>query len=427
MKYCTHCSREYPDSSAFCTQCGLPLTEGPAAPAVETAAAAEPAVSAVEMIAAAEPAAEETPAIVEAAPAAIEIRVPVPEEPAAPAAVAVAEAPPVFTPQEAPAPQEKLRRGGEKISVIRKIGAFFLCILLFLFLLIPAMIYQVRDASTEAWLSNYLDKVSLSDQIDLDDFSYAIEEWLQDLDPELEGVELDMRDARSEIDRFIENADIKAFTAEKLAAYLSDIYSGASGAALTEDDVYDLLDENSSLINEQLAEMVDELFGSDSGISVRISDNEREELAERIFGELKDSDAYTYLRTKTLREEAPVVYYALSFGFSYIAAGVSLVLAVAIFFFLLKTLKGALRAANRSGIVLIVLGGLLSLLALVPKMDFLSDAWLGLFNDIDALALFAEDFLYTHLLVDLGILGAGVLLTVATGLALLIRKKRAAR
>ena len=421
MKYCAHCSREYPDSSTFCTQCGLPLTEGPAAPAVETAAAV-PVVEA----AAAEPAVEEAPTIVEAAPASIEIRIPVPEEPAtpAPAAVAVAEAPPappVFT------PQEKIRRGGEKISVIRKIGAFFLCVLLFLFLLIPAMIYQVRDASTEAWLSNYLDKVSLSDQIDLDDFGYVIEEWLQDLDPELEDVELDLRDAGSEIDRFIKNADIKAFAAEKLAAYLDAIYSGVSGAVLTEDDVYDLLDENNALINEQLTEMVDELFGSGSGISVRISDSEREDLAERIFSELKDSDAYTYLRTKTLREEAPVVYYALSFGFSYIAAGVSLVLAVAVFFFLLKTLKSALRAANRSGIVLIVLGGLLSLLALVPKMDFLSDAWLSLFSDIDALALFAGDFLYTHLLVDLGILGAGVLLTAVTGLALLIRKKRAAQ
>lgn len=451
MKHCTQCSREYPGDPKFCTQCGLPLADGPAEPAAASEAPVEPAVEAVaEAEASADSAAEAdtaaespaepvsgevpavveaAPAVVEAAPAVIEVILPASGESAAPA-VAVAEAPPaspVSAPQEPPAPQEKIRRGGEKISAIRKIGAFFLCIPLFLFLLIPAVIYQVRDTSTEAWLSNYLDKVSLSDQIDLDEIGYAIEEWLQELDPELEDVELDLREAGSEIDRFIRNAKIREFAARRLAAYLNDIYSGASSAVLTEDDISGLMDDNSALINDQLSEMVDELFGADSGISIRLTRAERADLAERIFGELEDSGAYAYLHTNTLREELPALYYTLRFGLSYIAAGLSLILAAAIFFCLAKTLKSALRAANRAGIVLIVLGGLLTLLALVPKMELLSEPWLRLFNDADILALFAGDFLYTHLIVDLGILGAGVLLTVATGLALMIRKKRAAQ
>lgn len=456
MKHCTQCSREYPGDPKFCTQCGLPLADGPAEPAAASEAPVEPAVEAVAEAEAsadsaaeadtaaespAEPVSGEVPAVVEAAPAVIEVILPASGESAAPA-VAVAEAPPappvsapqeppapqdVSATQEPPAPQEKIRRGGEKISAIRKIGAFFLCIPLFLFLLIPAVIYQVRDTSTEAWLSNYLDKVSLSDQIDLDEIGYAIEEWLQELDPELEDVELDLREAGSEIDRFIRNAKIREFAARQLAAYLNDIYSGASSAVLTEDDISGLMDDNSALINDQLSEMVDELFGADSGISIRLTRAERADLAERIFGELEDSGAYAYLHTNTLREELPALYYTLRFGLSYIAAGLSLILAAAIFFCLAKTLKSALRAANRAGIVLIVLGGLLTLLALVPKMEFLSEPWLRLFNDADILALFAGDFLYTHLIVDLGILGAGVLLTAATGLALMIRKKRAAQ
>lgn len=418
MKHCTHCFREYMGDPKFCTQCGFPLAEGPAESAAAAEALAEPVAEAAAVPEApAESAAEETPAIVEAAPAAIEVRLPASEEPAA---VAVAETPPVL------APQESIRRGEEKISVIRKIGAFFLCIPLFLFLLIPAVIYQVHNASTEVWLSNFLDKVSLSDQIDLNEIGYAIEEWLQELDPGLENVELDLRDAKSEINRFIKSAKIKEFAAQQLAAYFDDIYSGAAGAVLTEADISDLMDDNSALINDQLSEMVDDLFGSGSGISIRLTGAERDDLAERIFSRLKDSDAYTYLRTTTLRENVPVIYYILRFGLSYIAAGVSLVLAIALFFCLVKTLKSALRAVNRTGIVLIVLGGLLSLLALIPKMDFLSEVWLRLFNDADTLALFAEDFLYTHLIVDLGILGAGVLLTAASCLALLIRKNRAA-
>lgn len=444
MKYCAQCSREYPDSAKFCTRCGLPLTEGPTEPEAESAAAESPAEPAAEAAAksdfpepadAAPPmsgaspasdAKEDSSAIVEAAPAAIEINIPVPEAPAAQPAVAVAEAPPappVSTPQEPPAPREEIRRGGDKIGAGRKIGAFFLCIPLFLFLLIPAMIYEVRDASTEVWIANYLEKVPVSDQIDLDVIGYAVEDWLQGLDPELEDVELDINDAASEVNSFIKNANVKGFAAQQLSSYLDALYSGASGAALREEDISELLSDHSDVIDEQLSDMVEELFGHDSGVEVRLTRSDRNNLTEQIVRQLEDAGVYSYLDTGTLREETPVLYYALRFGLSYISAGVSLLLAAAIFICLSKTLKSFLRGANRAGIVLIVLGGLLALLALFPKL--LYDPWLQIFNDSDALALFAEEFFFTHILADLIILGAGILLTAATGLTLMIRKKRA--
>lgn len=451
MKYCSQCAREYPDSALFCTQCGIRLAERPA-PAAE-AAPAEDSAPVAETVPAEDSPAEAAadtimpddfaePTIVDASPAAIEINIAVPETPAAPtpAAVAVAKEPapspvvppqetftpvppPVVPPQEAPEPQEENRRDGNNIGFFRKAGAFFLCIPLFLFLLIPTMIYQVRDASTEAWISNYLEKVSTSDWIGFEGIGDAIEDWLQGLAPELKNLEYDPSNEVSEIDRLIDSADIKGFAAGRLASYLADLYSGASGTAFEADDISGLMEENSELINDQLTEMVEELFGSRSGVDIKLTRGNRNSLAKQLIGLMEDTGVYDYLDTDTVKEETPVVYYGLRYGLSYIAGGVFLVLAILIFICLVKTLKSGLRATNRAGIVLIILGGALTLLALFPKL--FGDLWLQLFDELHILALFAEEFFYTHILVDLGILGVGVLLTVATGVALSIRKKRA--
>ena len=438
MKHCPQCSREYPDKAKFCNQCGRPLAEGPLEPAVE-----KPSAPAAETIAPAEQIS--APTIVAAVPAAIEIPISVPDNPVAPpAAVAVAEeppaspaptppeapaytspAPPVSAPPEAPAPQMENRRGGEKIGALRKVGAVFLCILLFLFLLIPMAAYQVRDASTKGWISSFLENVSMSDLGNVEGVEETIGEWLRGLDPELEDVELDLEEGSADIERFMDRVYVREFIAQQLASYTDDLYSGASGTAFLPEDVSELLAENSEAINKQLSEMVDDLFGPRSEIEIRLSRADRNDLAKRLIGLLEDSGVDGYLDTDTLKAETPVVYYGLRFGFSYITAGVSLILAAAIFICLLKTLKNGLRAANRAGIVLIVLGGLLTPLALFPKL--FADLWLQLFQEVRVLAVFAEEFFYTHILADLIVLAVGILLTVGTGLALNMRKKRAAQ
>lgn len=422
MKHCPQCSREYPDSAKFCTRCGHPLAEGPVESAAETIAAeAVPAPAAETAVTA-----EEPPAVVAAVPVAIEIPISVPDPPIAP--VAVAEEPPeapAFTPQETPAPPEEKRRGGEKIGVLRKIGAVFLCILLFIFLLIPMAAYQVRDASTKGWISNFLENVAMSDLGAVDGIEDAVGDWLRELDSELEDVELDLSDGTSDIERFIDRVYVKDFLARKLASYFDALYSGDSGTAFVSEDISELMAENSEVINEQLSDMVDDLFGSRSDIKIRLTRADRNDLAKRLIGLLEDAGVDDYLDTDSLKAETPVVYYGLRFGFSYITAGISLILAAAIIICLYKTLKSGLRAANRTGIVLIVLGGLLTPLALFPKL--FADLWLQLFQGERILAIFAGEFFYTHILADLIVLAVGILLTVATGLALNIRKKRSAQ
>lgn len=449
MKYCSQCAREYPDESFFCMQCGFPLTARPA-PAVEEPAAEEEPAPATEEITAGEkpaPAVEEPPAILTAVPASIDVHIPASEKPAAPAAVAekspapspvftppeplagtevlTPAPPPVIPPLEAPAPPEQTEkiRGGDNIGFFRKLGAFFLCIPLFLFLLIPTVIYQARDASTKDWISNYLEKVSASDWIGLDGVREAVEDWLRGLSPELKNLRYDPSDETEEIDRLIDEANVKEFAAEHLASYLADLFSGASGTAFEAEDISDLMAENSEIFDEQLNDMVDELYGSRSGLNIRLTRGNRNSLAKQVISLMEDAGVYDYLDTDTIKNTLPAVYYGLRYGLSYIAGGLCLVLAILIFICLVKTLKSGLRATSRAGIVLMILGGALTLLALFPKL--FGDVWLRLFNDLHILALFAEDFFYTHILVDLAILGAGVLLTAAAGLALSIRKKRA--
>ena len=422
MKHCPQCSREYPDSSNFCTNCGHSLADGPTEPATAGEESPAPAAETSARKETPETAAETDAAVIAAVPAVIEIPISIPERSAT--AIAVAEelpAPPVSPPRE----REKIRRGEEKLGVLRKLGAVFLCPLLFLFLLIPMAAYQVRDASAKTWISAFLEKVSISDLGNLEEIGEAVGDWLRELDPGLEDVELDLSEGRAEIDGFINRVFVREFIARQLASYFGNLYSGASGTAFEAGDISELIAENSETINDQLSEMVEELFGPGSELEIRLTRADRNALAKRLIGLLEDAGVDGYLDTDTMKAETPVVYYALRFGFSYFTAGLSLVLAAAVIICLCKTLKSSLRAANRAGIVLIVLGGLLTPLALFPKL--FADLWLQLFQEVQILALFAEEFFFTHILADLIVLAAGILLTVGTGLALKMRKKTAAQ
>lgn len=397
MKICPNCGEKHPDLFAFCSSCGsklAPLEADEPVPGEVDAPAAEetapPAGEAVfppeEPIPAAQPA-EETE-----------------EEPEPEIGLPEPETPPV--PPPPPVKPDKPKKEKPPVHVGRRILAVLLCILLFFFLLAPALGFELRRSSTEEGLRAVLEDVRLAKLpvapyfTDVDDAELTLSEMLsEDLGA------LGLKIGESSAAKILNSSALKGFLAGQAAPVLADVYRGRTRHEF----------EAEALKTELLA-----------GQTARVLEKERIALtgaeADQVVALLARYGLKDGLSRDTLLDAAPGLVRAMHFGLSYVLLGALLVLALGLMLLIFKLNRWRfdLSLGDIGGTAAAV-GGVLTLVTLLVQL--LPGLWEKLCGDPLAAAL-SRELLAGNVLIDLAVLAAGVLLAV---LGRMLRGKKKAK
>lgn len=379
MKQCPQCGERYSDEHKFCSACGSPLAE------VREEAPV--------------PAPEEAPAA--------------PETPEAPAeTVDTAEAEEISPVEEpaaetpaGPEAEEKPKREKPQVGVGRRILAVLLCILLFFFLLSPALGYAARRATTKEGFQAILEDVNVAALKaapffdDVDDVELTLSELLSE---DLGAIGLKI--GESSVAKILNSSALKDYLAAQLAAVCADICRGRTSY---EFDPQTLRDE---LMSGQTARVLEKE-------KVSLSATEAAEVV-RLLTDYGVGDA---LSRDTVKSELPALNRAMNLCLSYIVIIALLVLALGLIVLIIKTNRGrvGLSLGDIGGTATAV-GAVLTLTALFARL--LPRAWRGICGGSELMADFSAGALFYNIRISLIVLGAGVVLAV---IGRLLRGKKA--
>ena len=377
MKICPNCGNRYGDDHKFCSACGgllEPLTEQPAA--LET---------------------PETPAT---APETV------PEAPVEESVKAeTIESPAEETPVEPSEPEEKKKpRDKKKVGAGRRILAVLLSILLFVFLLTPALGYAVRRATTETGLQAVLENIKLSD--------LRVDPFFDDVDEELTMSELLSEDlagtglkiGESSVAKILNSSAMKSWLASQASQVFADVYAGRTRYEFDQE------------------ELVTELL---EGKTSRVLQKEKVELsrseAEGVAQLLTNYGLGDFLSRDSIKDDMPALNRAMNIGLSYAVIIGLLVLALAMIVLIFMVNRGTvgLSFGDIGGTALAV-GLVLTLVSLFAKV--FSKAWTSICGGSEAIAAVSAGVLFYNLRISLIMLGAGLVFTI---LGRLLRGRKA--
>lgn len=374
MKKCPNCGMSFEDTQKFCGNCGTPLSAAPAEPVKEAPAPEKPA----------EP---ETPVV--------------PEEPVTPEEtieaepVPEAEAPAAPEKPEKPEKEAKKPREKKKVGAGRRILAVLLCILLFVFLLTPALGYAVRRATTEQGLTEVLDDVDLADVKvapyfdDVDDEELSLTEMLSE---DLNGIGLKF--GESSVTKILNSNALKAYLAEQLAGVFSDVYRGRTSYEFDPQTLKDeLLEGKTSRVLERE--------------KIALTDEE----ADKVVKLLSDYGLGDTLSRDTVKDEAPEILRAMNLGLSYVTIIGLLVLAAGCWLLIFKVNRWnmGLSFGDIGGTALAV-GLVLTLGAGLAKI--LPGLWTKICGGQELVAAAGGGVLAHNIIISLIVLGSGLVLAI---------------
>ncbi len=327
--FCTICGGKVDKETGVCPGCGHKFghTASTATAAVKPETPATPAAETKDdHVQNSEPAPQ---AISEPAPQ------PVPQPAPRPAPVspqpAVKAAPPKAAPKpEKPKRQKKHRVGSVVITIV-------LCIFLFISTFAGIMLYSARSMATdEEKIEMLMDTVTVSEFLDLmgDAYKQAFYDALRDFVKEKTGATLTPR----KLDELAERSTIKGEISKQLAVYVSDIVEDESKFNLNRKSITNLLKKNRSAVEKVLeAEVSDEVL-------------------ETIAKWLVDDAVMDTISPRAIKENQPLIYYAIHIGLSWLGIIVFLLL-MALFVFLLFC-NSPSQAGISSGLVFTIVGGI---------------------------------------------------------------------
>ena len=371
MKKCPGCGSIYEDTQKFCSECGSPLVEVteevPAVPAEpekveEPAAPAEP----VEVIEPVEPEKLEAPDE--------------PEEPKKP------EKP--EKPKKEKKPREK-----KKVGAGRRVLAVLLCLLLFLFLLTPALGFMVRRATTEEGLKAVMEDVDLAD-MQAAPFFDDVEEEISFSEMISEDLGRDgLKIGESSVGKILNSSALKSFLASQAAQVFADVYAGRTRFEFDPDDLRTELTEGKTsrvLEKEKL-------------------DFDSEEI-DKIVNLLQRYGLGDFLSRDTLKDEYPVPVSVMNICLSWIMIIGLLVLAVLLIVLIFMANRGSIGLSlGDIGGTTIAVGALLTLASLFARL--ISGVWQKICGN-ELLAAGSAGVLFYSIRISLIVLGAGVVLAV---------------
>lgn len=376
MKICPKCGMSSEDEKKFCANCGSPLTEVPAAPAEEPVPEA--------------PAAPVTPVTPEET---IEAEsVPAAEEKAAPAGP---EEKPEKKPKEKPEKEPKKPREKKKVGAGRRILAVLLCILLFVFLLTPALGYAVRRATTEEGLAAVMDDLDISEIKvapyfdDVDDEELKLTEMLTE---DLNGIGLKF--GESSVTKVLNSNALKLYLAEQLSQVFRDVYRGKTS-----------FEFDPERLRSELLE------GKTSRVLEREKMTLTEEEADKVVKLLEDYGLGDTLSRDTIKDEAPEALRAMNLGLSYVTIIGLLVLAAGCWLLICKVNRWNMGlsfgdiggTALAVGLVLTLGAGLAGIL---PRL------WQKICGGQELIAAAGGGVLIHNIVISLIVLGAGLVLAI---------------
>lgn len=380
MKLCPKCKARYEDNIRFCSDCGTLLID---AEPEETAAAETPA-------------APETPAPETAAP----VEEAKPLTAPAPAAEPEKESEPPVHPAEekkteaAPEKKEKPAREVKTVGTGRRILSVLLCVLLFVFLLAPALGFYVRRSTREDGMQAVLESIDVG-SLRVDAYFDDVTEkttlaGLLSQDLAKQNIEI----SEKSMNKVIRNSTLKYFFAGELADLFEDLYSGRG-------DYEFELDKLANALTDTKTTRVLEKEG------YTLSDKQAQELAEW-------ADGYKLTETLNLdyiKDEAPQVYNAVHYGLHYVTLGALLAVALLLIILIFRANRGRFGLSlGDIGTTLIVLGALLTLSGLLGRL--LPELWTLICAGETLVGAATGAILFHNILISLIVLGAGIVLAV---------------
>lgn len=338
--FCQNCGSENTATSRFCMICGSALSVAPTvAPVPETEPEKEP-----EIVESVPETVEEIPVVTdEEVPAVHETIFETPIIPAKPDYESEPAVEPVPEPkkqkkekvnidQQKAMPKKKSRHIGAKIF------AALFAIILFATGFIPTILYPVHEM---------LDEDNLRSAVEKADIYKIVEDLLggEDVgDFIIDNVHAKMKDklnpSEKQVKKLLQNEDIKAFVADKLVDFATDLKEDNGDGEITSRDIYEFIRDNRDAIS--------------TAVGYTLRDAELGLIEEQL-----DKDGMENFSLDSVREKSPEIFEYVSFALSdvglYCSFGVVVFFALIIFLICLKCVPVALKTV---GIVFFVNGGI---------------------------------------------------------------------
>ena len=396
MKKCHVCGRSWPDNANFCSSCGTWLIEGfqppPRAATKETGAAKAPKDK-----------------LEEGGLTTMEgVNLNQTQENAA------GTGKPAGSEEEKPKKQKVWKRtktGEIRMGFFRWLFLMILSILLCVVLLLPAVVYIVRDNSSQAALEETLgfvkvSSIKASDIVIGGSASQRFTDWLSDALYRSFGGRVDV--SGRELQSVIEKSSFRPFVAGKLAQLCTDIYSFQVGAGATKAEFAAKLKENAGVFQSEL--------------NLTLTD----ELCEQLAAWFESAGFFEITSSRALNNEAPVVYFALHYALDWYAMIVYGVLALLLIIWMTAVGKSFLRTVKCFSVIAILIGLALCLGGLAAM--YVPEVWELAFMGNYLLSALVGGVLYAHLLIPSScILGGGILLRLLVALIRSVKISRRVR
>lgn len=311
-------------------------------------------------------------------------------------ALAAAKAP-AEEPRTEPGKQPRERK---KVGAGRRILAVLLCLLLFAFLLAPALGFAVRRATEEEGLRTVLDGIDFA--------GLRVDPFFDDVDEELTLGELLSEDLHLDAEplaKVLNSSSVKNYLARQIAQIFDDIYAGRTRYALSASELVEEMTEGK--IGKTLKK---------EGMALSAAE------AAEVSRMLDQYGADDFFSRDMLADEAPEALRMIrtAFGYPTLIGLLAAALLLIVLLFAVNRGRADLSFGDIGGTA-IAAGLLLTLLALFPRL--LPNQWLALCADNDLAAAAGGGAAGYNLIPSLIVLGAGLLLAV---LGRLLRPRRRA-
>ena len=418
VRFCHNCGAKLKENTKFCGICGTPVLQFPEPEPEAAAPVFQPEPKAPET-AIPEPTPvvpEPTPVMTEPEPAAVEPEPPViaaePEPvpvvfepvPVAPEPVPVmpepepVPSPVTYAPPEQPeVPVQKKKNRYPARGAGRTILAVLLCILIFIWSFAALGVYDMRrtlsgdalkDSVQDAFESVDILEIPASSVItDVKDPDQSLAGWIT---AEIQATNSQIELTEEELAEFLEKSTVLPFLSEKLAACVNDVYRGTETSGITEEEIDNLIQENTPLIEKTIGRPL------------------QESEIRKFTDKIQETGIREYLTASTLKQEIPPVYHGMRFVFSYWVIGFFGVLALVFILLLSKTNRwNMLRTCGDLGITWTVLSGVMLLAALFANL--VPGVWSTVCGS-GAVGSMTASVLYSGMIPALILLGVSVLL-----------------
>lgn len=214
--------------------------------------------------------------------------------------------------------------------------------------ILSVTIFSVRQATTQKGIDSILNNVSFSDLMNM------VSETQPDSDDNTNDIfnsfkehlkkEANLVITEQLLDSFVEKSTIKTFVAQKISAYANSLYAGDGSFSLTQQEVFELLKENSAVMQSELGKALPD------------------DALKSISSWLIDDEEISEISISVLKEKNPVIYYVLHIGLSYFTLAALVIISLLMAFAMVK--NNYSQTALGIGIIFTVIGSVLSIAAL---------------------------------------------------------------